>query len=111
MRFQIFIGFKNSAENFLSFELFFFATFTTKHAISVPDIDKHFDIDVALIELPKRKSFDFDPELNVNSICLPNNIDKVNEEMTMAGFGDINPKEETPEKLQYADKGIGISKF
>ena len=29
----------------------------------------------------------------------------------MAGFGDINPKEETPEKLQYADKGIGISKF
>ena len=61
-----------------------------------------------MIELPKRQSFDFDPELNVNSICLPNNIDKVNEKMTMAGFGDINPKEETPEKLQYADKGIGI---
>ena len=110
MRFQIFIGFKNSAENFLSFELFFFATFTTEHAISVPD--NFFDLDVALIELPKRQSFDFDPELNVNSICLPNNIDKLNEKMTMAGFGDINPKEETPEKLQYADKGsIGISKF
>ena len=68
LRFQIFIGFKNSAEKFLSFELFFFATITTKHAIHVPD--NFFDLDVALIELPKRQSFDFDPELNVNSICL-----------------------------------------
>ena len=106
MRFQIFIGFKNSAEKFLSFELFFFATITTKHAIYVPD--NFFDLDVALIELPKRQSFDFDPELNVNSICLPNNIDKLNEKMTMAGFGDINPKGETPQKLQYADKGKRI---
>ena len=88
-----------------------FVSFTTDIAISLPD--DFFDLDVALIELPKGKAFVFDKDLNVNSICLPNKIDKIDESwnkkmFTMAGFGDINPKGDTPKKLQYANKCMKI---
>ena len=62
-----------------------------------------------MIKFPESKSFVFDKHFLVTSICLPWQIDNIDESwdgemFTMTGFGHINSKGDTPKKLQLAQE-------
>ena len=55
----------------------------------------------------------FGQDLFVNSICLPNKFDSIDESwdgemFTITGFGEINSERDIPRKLQRAQKSMKI---
>ena len=75
--------------------------------------DDFFELDAALIKFPESKTFVFDQHLFVNSICLPNKFDNIDESwdgeiFTITGFGEINSNKDKPRKLQLAEESMKI---
>ena len=75
--------------------------------------DDFFELDAALIKFPEEKTFVFDQHLFVNSICLPNKFDNIDESwdgeiFTITGFGEINSNKDKPRKLQLAEESMKI---